>query len=473
MNRTNTADVIIIGAGLTGLTIAYYLRKAGKKVVVVDKNPVVGGVIQTHREEGFLYESGPNTGIIGSPELVALFDDLSLRFEVPGTNAHARWIWKRGRWHALPSGLWTAITTPLFKWKDKFKVLGEPFRRRGTDPDESVADTVKRRLGKSFLRYAVDPFISGIYAGNPKKLITRYALPKLYALEQTYGSFVRGAIKKKRLPKTALEQRVTRSIFSVEGGLSNLIHALTEAIGAEHFRLNCAEVTVVRESAGYQCTYYQKTSEYQGNEQDADVRSFEQQHISATQLISTVDGKSVSELLPFLPEALVAPITALRYARVVQVVVGYKEWDGLPLKAFGGLVPSKEKENVLGILFPSAIFGGRAPGEGALLSIFMGGMLRPQMVTKSDEALRAIALKSVQKMLHSTREPDLLRIFRYERAIPQYEVSTAARLAAVEKISADYPGLVLAGNMRDGIGMSDRVKQGRQVAEELLGRTVE
>ena len=177
-------EIVIVGAGLTGLTLAYYLHRAGKKVMLLEKNHRTGGVIDTLHKGEFVFEAGPNTGVINNTSLVKLFEDLNgdIEVEVPGDSARQRWIWKGNDWHALPSDLVSAVTTPLFSWKDKFRILGEPFRRPGTQPDESVADLVRRRMGKSFLEYAVDPFISGIYAGDPEKLVTRFALPKLYQL---------------------------------------------------------------------------------------------------------------------------------------------------------------------------------------------------------------------------------------------------------------------------------------------------
>ena len=200
MEKQLNPKVIIIGAGLTGLVTAHYLIKNGISVTLVEKNSRPGGVIQSIKEQGFTIESGPNTGVVSHPEIVELFEDLagSCKMAIANPEAKKRLIWKDGKWHALPSGLIDGIRTPLFTFGDKLRILGEPFRKRGTNPDESVAGLVLRRLGKSFLDYAVDPFISGIYAGDPGTLITRFALPKLYNLEQKYGSFIGGSIKKGR-----------------------------------------------------------------------------------------------------------------------------------------------------------------------------------------------------------------------------------------------------------------------------------
>lgn len=191
MNQTVTEnhrlrDTIIIGAGLTGLTTAYCLTRKGCDIEVIEQSPCVGGQIRTYHENGFTFESGPNTGVISHPEVAELLAELSptCRLETAREASRQRLIWKGDRFHPLPSGLFSAITTPLFSTKDKFNILGEPFRSKGNNPDEMIGELVQRRLGISYLHYAVDPFISGVYAGDPMRLVTRHALPKLYQLEQ-------------------------------------------------------------------------------------------------------------------------------------------------------------------------------------------------------------------------------------------------------------------------------------------------
>ncbi|MEA4936732.1 MAG: protoporphyrinogen oxidase [Paludibacter sp.] len=454
--KTLQADIVIIGAGLTGLTMAYYLKKAGLKVIVLDKRDRVGGVIHTCNEDGFTYEAGPNTGVISSPELVQLFRDLNLQFEVPGAASKQRWIWKKGKWHALPSGLMSAIKTPLFPLKDKINILGEPFRRKGNDPDETVAALVRRRMGASFLTYAVDPFISGIYAGDPSALVTRFALPKLYALEQQYGSFIKGAVKKSKIPKSELEKQVTKEVFSLKGGLSKLIEALIDNMEEQDFILPVSYVSIDYKAARYYTNF---------------IKEGEEQCISSTKVITTVDGVALPSLLPFLSPGILNQLSGIRYAKVVQVVAGYKHWQGIDIKAFGGLVPSVEKKDVLGILFPSALFENLTPKGGALLSVFMGGMKRPDIIEMPDDEIAGMAINAIMEMMQTDSEPDLIRVFRYERAIAQYEKSSGLRFSAIREVERNYPGLVLAGNIRDGIGMSDRVRQAKTVAEQILAET--
>jgi protoporphyrinogen/coproporphyrinogen III oxidase len=464
-------DVAVIGAGLTGLTAAFYLVKAGLSVAVIEKTERIGGVIRTIHKDGFTIEAGPNTGVFSSPELVRLFDDLGDRCspEFANSKGKQRWIWKGDRWHPLPSGLRSAITTPLFSWGDKFRILAEPFRKRGTDPYETVAQLVRRRMGKSYLDYAVDPFISGIYAGDPGRLVTQFALPKLYRLEQDYGSFIRGAAKKRKEPKDELTKRATREVFSVKGGLQELIEAIGEAIGKENFRLGAGGLKVSRVDETYILTFSQngKTESVEADRVVSATGGYALQEIFGP----AEDGEDESDAQSsgLLGTGDLEPFEQLQYARVIEVVAAYKQWQGIPLNAFGGLIPSKEQRDALGILFTSSIFEGRTPEGGAVLSIFMGGMRHPEMFDMSDEEIRALALKEIEETLQTGGAlPDHLEIFRYRYAIPQYEKSTEERLAVVRSIEERYPGLLLAGNIRDGIGMADRVKQGVAVAEQVI-----
>lgn len=450
------ADIIIVGAGLTGLTLAFYLKKEGKKVVLVEKEKRAGGVIRTESLDGFTFEAGPNTGVLSTPEIADLFIDLKdlCKLETANPKSKKRYVLKGGKWNALPSGPLSAVNTPLFRMKDKIRILGEPWRPRGTDPDETVAGLVIRRLGRSFLDYAVDPFISGIYAGDPERLVTRYALPKLYALEQNYGSFIKGSMKKAREPKTDAEKRVTREVFSVKGGLGNLVGALTASLEEENILTGVQGLSIHPSGNGFTIAFINSSGEGK--------------QMTAPRVVTTTGSHTLSSILPFIQEPLLKPVLNLEYASIVQAALGYSKWDGFRPDAFGGLVPSLEKRNILGILFPSSIFEGRAPEGGALFSVFMGGIRRPDLYKKTDAEITGIVLKEVADLMGSAAKPDLLRIFRYRNAIPQYERSTGERLEAIRKIESIYPGLYLAGNIRDGIGMADRVKQARQLAAILI-----
>ncbi len=447
-------DVIILGAGLTGLTTAFYLKRSGEKVLVLEKSNRAGGVMETHEKNGFLYESGPNSGIIGQPEVAELFEDLEgkCELELADEQANKRLIWKQGQWHALPSSLKSAINTPLFSTKDKLRILGEPFRARGKNPNETLSALVKRRMGKSFLEYAVDPFILGIYAGDPDYLVPKYALPKLYNLEQNYGSFIGGAIKKKFEKTDERQKKATRKIFSTKGGLNSLVHGLTSSIGMEHIVLEAKEILVSRMDNGYQVTF-DKNGE---------------NHVTCGKVVTTLGSHALHDVFDFATKETISIMDNLEYAKVVQVALGFSHWDGIPLDAFGGLVPFKENRDILGVLFMSSIFGGRAPAGGATLSVFLGGYRKPEIHEMNDEKIIALVKKEMIQMMGIKKfDPNVLEIFRYRNAIPQYSSSSKERLEAVDKFEKENPGIYICGNLKDGIGMADRIKQGKVIASQI------
>lgn len=450
MNQSEEIKVAIIGAGLTGLTTALYLKKAGIDVQIYEKSDRAGGVIHTLNENGFTFEAGPNSGVLSRVEAAELLDDLAdeCTLEVADETAKARWIWKNGKWEPLPSGLIGGVTTPLFTFTDKLRILGEPFRKKGENPNETLAELVLRRMGKSFLNYAIDPFILGIYSGDPGKLVTKYAFSKLYELEQNYGSFIGGSIKKAREPKSERDKKATKVIFSVKGGLQNLINAFVNKIGEENIHLNCKNL-FVEENGNFYSTNLNKEV--------------------YTHVISTTGAYALPSLFPFVPAEKIQRITQMKYSKVVQVALGFNTWKGLPLKAFGGLVPSIEKRDVLGVLFLSSFFKDKAPQNGALLSVFLGGVRRPEIAGLTDEEIITLVRKEVIEMMQlETFEPDLMKIFRYEHAIPQYGLESEQKMKAIVEVEKQFPGLILAGNIRDGIGIADRIKQGRLTAEALI-----
>ena len=441
----------MIGAGLTGLSTAFHLHRQGRDVVILEKADRVGGQIHTYHENGFTFESGPNTGVVSFPEVAELFQMLegSCQLEIARESSKRRLIWKGNRFHELPCSPVSAITTPLFRLSDKFRILGEPWRKKGTDPDEPVGALAARRLGKSFYEYAVDPFVSGVYAGDPMKLTTRYALPKLYNLEANYGSFIRGAIAKAKEPKTDRDRLATKKVFSAVGGLQRLVEALSKDL---RIITSANNLKVMPTADGqWSCTY-------NGTEE-----------IVCRKVVTTVGAYALPALLPFIPEAQMQKMSNLFYAPIIQVILGVKNARGLDFPAFGGLVPSKEQKRVLGILFPSSCFEQRCPDGGALYSYFIGGARHTDYLQKSDDEIREIAMEAFHSMLKypADMQPDLLRIFRHEHAIPQYWSDSGERFATIEALQQQYPGLILAGNMRDGIGMGNRIHQGATIANSI------
>ncbi|MEN9917921.1 MAG: protoporphyrinogen oxidase [Bacteroidota bacterium] len=447
-------DAIVIGAGLTGLSLAFFMKRKGLNILVLEKESRVGGAIRSHAENGFVYEEGPNTGVIGNPDTVELFQYLGLDTEIANSDAEKRLILKDNKWYPLPAGAISFLRTPLFSFSDKFGIAFEPFRKKGTNPDESVGSLAARRIGQSFVDYAVNPFISGIYAGDPNKLVTRYALPKLYNLEQQYGSFIGGAFKKRKEPKTEREKKITRKVFSTSGGLGTLIDTLVDKIGDQFLICEATDIQIHKKNTSYQIQYTHKGKALT---------------CSANAVISTVGSYELPKLLPFVSQHDMDSLTDLNYAKVIQVAVGVdRKSINDKYISFGGLIPQKEKRQILGVLLPSFCFNNRAPDGYATLAIYMGGMQHPEFVDLPDESLEGIVQDELDELFQIPRSAiQFIKIFRHHYAIPQYEKSSGKRFETITRLEQEHKGLYIAGNIRNGIGMADRIKQAYDIAATI------
>jgi oxygen-dependent protoporphyrinogen oxidase len=360
--------------------------------------------------------------------------------------AKKRLIWYKDHWEALPSGLISAIKTPLFTVGDKLKVLKEPFVKKGDNPHENLKEMVYRRLGKSFHDYAIDPFISGVYAGDTGYLIPKYALPKLYNLEQKYGSFIRGAIKKKQEISKEEKEKVTKQIFSTAKGLQGLTDTLTRLIGAEHIKYNCNPYQIDKQGELYII-----------------------ENETFTHVFSTINAKQISRTFQFISDRDTKYISNLKYAKIVEVAVGFNKWEGIKLEAFGGLIPGVEHKDLLGVLFMSTLFKNRAPKDGALLAIFLGGIKKASLTELSDEAIKKLVGNALKEMFKLNNfKPDLFEISRYSAAIAQYGLDSKQRLADLKHLEKQHKNLYLGGSMLDGVGIPDRIKQAVQIATKII-----
>lgn len=446
--------VLVVGAGLSGLVSAFYLKEKGKNILVVEKSNRPGGVIETGVQGGYVYERGPNTGIVANAAVEDLFSRLpGCTIELANPVSKKRFILKDDVWHALPNGLVSGLTTPLFNSFDKLRILGEPFRSRGTNPDETLASFVRRRLGGSFLDYAVDPFVKGVYAGDPNTLVVRHAMPKLFALEQRYGSLVRGSVLKAKDDRRNGVQKSSRATFSASGGLSSLTNALYNAVGKDSFLLGSRIINVEAHDNSYKVIV------------DVGGQPVE---IVANKIVSTVPAHQLPDVLPFVEKRVMENITNLKYSPVVVVALGFDSWNGVNTDGFGGLIPSKEDKSMLGVLYMSSLFANRAPLRGRLFNVFVGGANNPSVAAMNDDEIIGIVQREFSLLMKNKEfDPSLLSLQRHPCAIPQYDITTQSRLEAIAEIETRYAGVIIGGNARDGIGMADRILQAKTIAEKL------
>lgn len=442
-------DTLIVGAGISGLTTAFWLRRAGLRVAVIEAAPRAGGSIETWAQGAWRFEMGPNTVLESHEEVTGLLREASLESEkiVAAPSGKRRFLWKQGRLHALPGGPPGLLKTPLFSTGAKLRLLKEPWIGRPAvgveDVEESIAQFVRRRLGPELLRYAVGPFVSGVYAGDPERLSARWAVPRIWSLEAEHGSLVRGALKKRKGP------RPDGAMFSFPQGLEELPRRLAREVG--DVRTGVAARRIVRhETGGYRV------------ETSAGV-------LCSDRVVLSVPADRAAQLLDEATGGRSRLFAEIPYAAVGIVSLGYRRADvGHALDGFGFLAPRGEGLRVLGCLFPSEIFPGRAPEGHVALAAFVGGRTDPEIVEMDDARILDLVEDDLRRALGVRGAPVLAAVRRWPRAIPQYELGHGRFVERAAEIERELPGLHLGGSFLRGISVPDCVKNATGLAGEIL-----
>ena len=443
-------QTLVIGAGISGLSTAFFLQQQGHRVAVLEASGQAGGNVQTLMHEGFLLEAGPNTLLDNDPAIAALIDGLDLRTEVreANTEANRRYVVREGQAVQLPGSPPAFLTTKLFSPAAKFRLLAEPFIGRAKH-EESVAEFVRRRLGQEFLDWAIDPFVSGVYAGDPARLSVQAATAKVYALERDHGSLIAGALKKAfKARKAEVQTTPVGHMFSFDRGLGQLIDALATRLGAA-LHVNTAVQGLQHTHDGWQVN----------TSQGAFV---------AQNVVLAVPAEVCAALLePFLG-VRVQPLREIPYPPVMSVALGFRREDvAHALDGFGVLIPAKERVTTLGALFSSTLFPGRAPDGQVLLTVFIGGRRHEDVGEWTDEAVVARVLVDLAPILGLRSAPLMTHVQRWSRAIPQYELGHLERIAALDEAMQHLGGLVTRANWRDGVSVSDAIRNGLALAAKL------
>lgn len=452
-------DAVVIGAGISGLATAFRLHEAGLDVLVLEKSDRVGGAIRTERWEDFLVDFGPNSTLDTSPEIGEFLQAVGVHHQRIDANAAAnrRYILRDAQLRALPMNPPQFLTSKLFSLSAKLRLLREPFVAPAPpNREETIAEFVERRLGREFLDYAINPFIAGVYAGDPRALSVRSAVAKIYALEKNYGSLIKGAIKGAKARKRRGETDKTRAkLFSFRNGMAQLSEAIQAELracietGAELQDLRLANLPGELHAVRY-------------------LQAGRLHAVETRALVFTTPAYVTAELLRTFDAELAEALLGMRYAPVAVVFFGYRRNPGgRPLDGFGFLVPEVERRRILGSIWSSTIFPGRAPAGGAALTTFVGGMRQPDLVNLEDDDLAGLVRDELSEIMGLTTKPDVVRIQRWRRAIPQYELGHQKRLDAVSRFETEHPGVFVSGNFRYGISVGDCILQSRKVADAV------
>jgi protoporphyrinogen/coproporphyrinogen III oxidase len=448
-------SIAIIGGGITGLTAAFRLRQMNLPVTVYEAATRLGGVIQSLEQDGYLAEFGPNTILETSPKIIALIRDLGLenRRLYSDPAAGKRYIVRGKRPVNLPGSPFQFFSTPLFSWPAKLRLLAEPFiRRSNPDVEESLAEFVLRRIGREFLDYAINPFVAGVYAGDPARLSVQQAFPKLHALEQKYGSLIKGQIlgaRERRARAEVSKQNAPK--FSFEHGLQEIIDALGRHL-QDSLRLG-SKVTRL---------------ERHGDQWNVSLQTDGPVARHSGVLLAAPAYRLAELSLAGAANLSLAPLAEIHYPPVASVVLGFRREDVRhPLDGFGMLIPAIEGFRILGTIFSSSIFPHRAPPGHVTLTSYVGGTRAPELAGRDGDELATIVTEDLRVILGVHGQPTFRHHVFYPKAIPQYEVGYARFKQLMANLEAKAPGLFLAGHYRDGISLGDSMASGSDVADRI------
>ncbi len=456
-------SVIVIGAGISGLTTAYWLRQSGVDVTVLERENSPGGTMRTAREDGWLIEQGPNSALETTPLFGEMFAGLGIENErvYADPASDKRYILRNGRLHALPLNPGSFLRTGLWSTAGKLRLLKEPFVGRAS-AEESVAQFVERRLGREFLDYAINPFVAGVYAGDPAQLSVRSAFPKLYALEEKYGGLIKGMIKGARERKQRAETAKDRSkMFSFREGMQAFPDAVSRWLGD---RVRCA----------YAVTGFSRSNSHSDGTSGKYIVTGSQNgkpfSAAADTVVISVPAYAAAALIRPHDAQLANRLDAVYYPPVAEVFLGYTSTKiPRPHEGFGYLVPAVEKRQILGTIWSSSLFERRAPDGCVALTTFVGGARQPELAGLDDVELLRRVTGDLQSILGARGEPVFSRIIHWSRAIPQYNVGYKAVLDAVSKFEEEHPGIFFCNNFRGGIAVGDCIMSARTTAERVKG----
>lgn len=456
--------IAVIGGGITGLVAAYYLQKKGVDITLFEASDTLGGAIRTHHESGYITEAGPNTILETSPIITELIRSLGIEDKKLYANdvSSKRYIVKDGKPQQLPMNPKEFITSSFFSLGAKLNLLKEPFKARIITDDESLADFTRRRLGNECLDYAVNPFVAGVYAGDPERLSVRHAFEKLYRLEEKYGSLIRGQLQGAKERKRSVHEAKHRAkMFSFDDGLQVLIDALAAKLeGRIHYHSIVSRIERrVETSSNIDITF---TSGERIDGFDAVLLTAPAHRIADIEFIS----------YPSTPSSNPLPLYGLRdiyYPPVTSLALGFDKRDVRhALDGFGMLIPKVEGFRILGTLFSSTLFANRAPKDHVLLTSYIGGARQPELAALNDDELVKLVLGDLRVLLGVTAKASFIHRTTWNKAIPQYEVGYDEYIEVMTNFERDNRGVYLAGNYRGGISVGDCIVNGKTIAEKIV-----
>ena len=452
----SSLKVAVIGAGISGLACAYRLQQLGMDVTVFESNSAAGGMIDSVEKDGFLFEAGPQS-FQGTPALLELIHELGLESQLQKANPRApRYVLLHGRLRKVPMSPQALLASTLLNPMSRWKIASEPFKKsQPPTEEESVATFVRRKFGHEILEYLVAPFVSGVYAGDPEKLSLKAAFPTLDEWERQYGSVLRGAMKS----RPAKEQRTgAPPLCSFTHGAATLPRAMAAKLGdALHYDARAVSVDFAAHpsAAGAACEL-------------RIVRNGQEQSASARAVVVATPAYAAAHLLETSSPQLAHTLSGIAYAPVAVVAsTYYRQQVGDPLEGFGFLVPRSEKVRTLGTVWNSSLFPGRAREGSVTITSFIGGATDPDIIQLHEENIAAIVSEENARILGITGPPVEVAVWKFPRALPQYNLGHGHIVETIRDAERNSPGLFFAGNYLEGPAIGKCIESGFHAAEAV------
>ncbi len=446
----------VIGAGLTGLSAAHHFVRAGQSVRIFEAATAAGGALRTEiHSDGWLIEAGPNS-LQENAEVTRLLSTLGLETErlTASPAAKNRYILRGGVLRAMPASPPAFFTSSFFSFRTKLQLLRELTRRPlPRVEDLPLSSFIREHFGDELVTYALDPFISGIYAGNADLLSARHAFPSLWQAEHEHGSLIRAQLAGAKAKRARGEPTGPAPIISFRSGLAALPRALVASLPSGSLELRAEIDSLIPQPDGsWLIRWFREGASFTER-----VR----------RILLALPAGALARLTigpPGLPTSL-ASLNTLEHPPVTSVFLGYRRADvAHPLDGFGALMPSIENRSVLGVLFSSTLFPGRAPADHVALTVMVGGTRRPEVARLPLEKLLSVIQPELASLLGVRGEPVFVRSTAWPRAIPQYKLDHDAHLAVLASAEARHPGLFIGGTVRDGISMTNCISAGAKLA---------
>jgi len=456
----NMRDVVVVGGGISGLTAAWHLKKAGLDVALIEAADKVGGCTKTERRDGFLLEKGPFNVIVRSSAFEDLIAGVADRVNVvtASSDARARYIYRGGRLVQVPTNPISLLTTPLLSFGARLRLMrGLLWSGRASAEEETMEQVATRRFGRQVSDNMVSAVIAGIFAGDIRKLSLRACFPTIGRADREARSMIGYGLTapfRSRGRKKPKRKRRWRGLVSIDGGLGAMMDALAEPLGDG--LITNAKTTALRHENGAYAV------DYDGPGGTETTR--------ARRVVLSPPVQEASRLVaPLVPEAA-EEMDAVESASLVVLNLGFRSADvGHPMRGYGFLVPHTETAfPLLGVLWADSIFPHHAPEGHRLMRVFVGGARQPELVGRSNDELLALSMENLRSLLQITGDPVLVDVCRYERAIPQYQRGHLERCERIRSAIATRPGLHLAGNYMGGVSLNDCVRSATTVAESML-----